>query len=288
MDIALEKEITLNDGVVIPSIGFGVFRVPSDGTAYRAVREALDRGYRHVDTAMVYYNEEEVGKALRDCGIPREEIFLTSKLWITHFGYERGKAGLERSLRKLGVDYIDLYLIHQPYGDVVGAWRALEEGKAAGKLCSIGVSNFTINLWNRYVTAFDVTPSVNQIECHPLSQQKKLRAFLAEKGVAVECWGPLGQGNSALLGNGTIVALAKKHQKDVGQIILRFELQEGLIVLPKSVHPERIRSNFEVFDFRLTEEEMEAIRALDTGIPKRDPEEPGIREYLLEKYPIED
>ena len=282
------NKIVLNDGVVIPSVGFGVFRVPSDGTAYRAVREALDAGYRHIDTAMVYYNEEEVGRAMRDSGIPREEIFLTSKLWITHFGYERGKLGVERSLRKLGVDYIDLYLIHQPYGDVVGAWRAFEEGKAAGRLRSIGVSNFTINLWNRFVTQFDVVPSVNQIECHPLSQQKKLRAFLAEKGVAVECWGPLGQGNPALLGNEVIGAIARKYEKDVGQIILRFELQEGLIVLPKSVHSERIRSNLDLFDFALTEAEMDAIRALDTGVPKRDPEEPGIREYLLEKYPIED
>jgi len=282
------KEIVLNDGVVIPSVGFGVFRVPSDGSTYRAVREALDAGYRHIDTAMVYYNEEEVGKALRDSGIPREEIFLTSKLWITHFGYERGKLGMERSLRKLGVDYIDLYLIHQPYGDVVGAWRALEEGKAAGRLRSIGVSNFTINLWNRYVTQFDVTPSVNQIECHPLSQQKKLRAFLAEKGVAVECWGPLGQGNPELLNHELLLGLAKKYGKDVGQIILRFELGEGLIVLPKSVHSERIRSNLEVFDFDLTSEETEAIRAIDRGVPKRDPETPGIREYLLEKYPIED
>ena len=282
------REIVLNDGVVIPAIGFGTFRIPADGSTYRAVREALDVGYRHIDTAMVYYNEAEVGRAMRDSGIPREEIFLTSKLWITHFGYERARLGIERSLRKLGTEYIDLYLIHQPYGDVVGAWRALEEGQAAGRLRSIGISNFTVNLWNRFVSEFDVVPSVNQIECHPFSQQKQLRAFLAERGTAVECWGPLGQGNPELFGNELLSDLAAKYGKDVGQIMLRFEAQEGMIVLPKSVRPERIRSNLAIFDFALTEEEMSAIRAIDRNAPKRDPETPGIREYLLEKYPIED
>ena len=282
------EKIKLNDGTEIPAIGFGTFRIPADGSTYRAVREALAAGYRHIDTAMAYRNEEEVGRALSDSGIPRGEVFITSKLWLTHFGYERAKKGIERSLAKLGTDYIDLYLIHQPYGDIPGAWKALEEGKAAGKLRSIGVSNFTVNYWKAFAPHFEVMPSVNQIECHPLAQQKEIRSFLEPMGVRTECWGPLGQGNPTLLGNQTLLEIAEKHKKDVGQIILRFEVSEGMIVLPKSVRPERIRSNLDIFDFSLSEEEREAIRALDRGAVKRDPETPGIREYLLEKYPIED
>ncbi len=282
------KDVILNGGVAVPAIGFGTFRIPSDGSTYTAVREALAVGYRHIDTAMVYYNEEEVGRALRDSGIPRDEIFLTSKLWITHFGYERAKLGIERSLKKLGVDYIDLYLLHQPYGDLAGAWRALEEAKAAGKFRAIGVSNFTVNIWNRVVPSFDTLPAINQVECHPFCQQKDLRAFLKGKNVAVECWGPLGQGKPELFANEVLLDIASTHGKDVGQVMLRFELQEGLVVLPKSVRPERIASNRNVFDFALTEKEMTAIRAIDRNAPMRDPDTPGVREYLLEKYPIED
>ncbi len=282
------EKFVLNDGTVIPAIGFGTFLIPADGSTYRAVREALAAGYRHIDTAMVYYNEEEVGRAVRDSGIPRKDIFITSKLWITHFGYERAKRGVERSLRLLGTDYIDLYLIHQPYGDIEGAWKALEEDRAAGKLRSIGVSNFTVNIWDRCAPFFHVTPSVNQIECHPLAQRRKIRDYLTPKGVLTECWGPLGQGNPALLNDETISSIAQKHGKDVGQVILRFEVQEGMVVLPKSVRPERIRSNLDVFDFALTEEEMARIRALDKNAIQRDPETPGVKEYLLAKYPIDD
>ena len=280
--------IKLNDGVTIPAIGFGTFRIPADGSTYRAVREALAAGYRHVDTASMYLNEEEVGRALRDSGIPRKDVFITSKLWLTHYGYERAKVGIARSLRKLATDYIDLYLLHQPYGDLAGAWKALEEAQAAGVIRSIGVSNMTPNLWRAFLPNCTVTPSVNQIECHPFCQQKAVRAVMAEAGVAVECWGPLGQGNPELLGNEFLLDLARKYDKDVGQVILRFELQEGMIVLPKSVREERIRSNLEIFDFALTEEEMEAIRAMDRNHPKRDPETPGVAELLLDKYPLGD
>ena len=162
--------VTLNDGIKIPSIGFGVFMIPADGSTYKAVREALDAGYRHIDTATAYFNEEEVGKAVRESGIPREEIFVTSKLWLSQYGYEGAKKGIERSLTKLGLDYIDLYLLHQPYGDVAGAWKALEEAKAEGKIRSIGVSNMTPKLWNKFVPQFATLPSVNQIECNPFSQ----------------------------------------------------------------------------------------------------------------------
>ncbi|MDE7361468.1 MAG: aldo/keto reductase [Oscillospiraceae bacterium] len=280
--------ITLNDGVKIPAIGFGVFMIPADGSTYKAVREALDAGYRHIDTATAYFNEEEVGKAVRDSGIPREEIFVTSKLWLSHYGYERAKIGIERSLRKLGLDYIDLYLIHQPYGDVPGAWKAVEEAKVEGKLRSIGVSNMTPKIWNEFVPQFSTPPSVNQVECNPFSQQKKLRAIMDKDNVKLECWYPLGHGNSELLNNPVITKIAEKYGKNAGQVILRFEVQEGFITLPKSSNPERIKSNIEIFDFELTDSEMDSIRALDTGKTSHDPEAPGLGETLLNAFKVED
>lgn len=280
--------ITLNDGVRIPAVGFGVFMIPADGSTYKAVREALDAGYRHIDTATAYFNEEEVGKAVRDSGIPREEIFVTSKLWLSHYGYERAKIGIERSLRKLGLDYIDLYLIHQPYGDVPGAWKAMEEAKEAGKLRSIGVSNMTPKIWNEFVPQFSSTPSVNQVECNPFSQQKELRAIMDKSNVKVECWYPLGHGNAELLNNSVITKIAEKHGKNAGQIILRFEVQEGFITLPKSSDPERIKGNIEIFDFELSDSEMDSIRALDTGKTSHDPEAPGVGETLLNAFVVED
>ena len=284
----MKNTITLNDGIQIPAVGFGTFLIPADGSTYKAVREALDAGYRHIDTATAYYNEEEVGNAVRDSGIPREEVFITSKLWVSHFGYERGKLGVERTLRKLGMDYVDLYLLHQPYGDVAGAWKALEEAKADGKIRSIGVSNMTPKIWNTYVPHFATMPSVNQVECNPFAQQKSIRAIMAEHDVKVECWGPLGQGNSDLLNNEMIKTIGEKYGKNVGQVILRFEVQEGMIVLPKSVNPVRIKTNLDIFDFELTEDEMTAIRALDTGKAKHDPDAPGVGEFLINNYPIND
>ena len=280
--------ITLNDGVKIPAVGFGVFMIPADGSTYKAVREALDAGYRHIDTATAYFNEEEVGKAVRDSGIPREEIFVTSKLWLSHYGYDRAKIGIERSLRKLGLDYIDLYLIHQPYGDVPGAWKAMEEAKADGKLRSIGVSNMTPKIWNEFVPQFSTMPSVNQVEFNPFSQQKEIRAIMDKNNVKLECWYPLGHGNSELLNNSVITALAEKYGKNPGQIILRFEVQEGFVTLPKSTNPDRIKGNIDIFDFSLTDREMDSIRALDTGKTSHDPEAPGIGETLLNAFVVED
>lgn len=284
----MNNTITLNDGVKIPAVGFGTFLIPPDGSTYKAVREAIDAGYRHIDTATAYYNEEEVGKAVRDSGIPREEIFVTSKLWVSHFGYDRAKLGIERSLKKLGMDYIDLYLIHQPYGDVLGAWKAMEEVKAEEKLRSIGVSNMTPKIWNSLVPQFETMPSVNQIECNPFSQQKAIREIMGKKDVKVECWGPLGQGSRDLLTNEAIRSIGERYGKNVGQVILRFEVQEGMIVLPKSTNPERIKSNLDIFDFTLTDDEMSAIRTLDTGKTKHDPDAPGVGEYLIKNYPIND
>lgn len=280
------KYIKLNDGIEIPAIGFGTFLIPPDGSTYKAVREALEFGYRHIDTATAYENEEEVGKAVRDSGIPRKEIFITSKLWLSQF--DEPQKGVERSLKKLGMDYIDLYLIHQPYFDVLNAWKGLEAAKAGGKLRSIGVSNMSPKIWKNFIPNFETLPSVNQIECNPFAQQKEIRSLMARDNVKVECWGPLGQGNQSLLTNETILQIGKKYGKNAGQVILRFETQDGMIVLPKSIQPERIKSNLEIFDFTLTEDEMNVIRALDTDKPSRDPDAPGRGEYLRKKFNIVD
>lgn len=280
--------IVLNDGNKIPAIGFGVFTIPNDGPTYEAVMQALKAGYRHIDTAAAYFNEEDVGRAVRDSGIPRDEIFITSKLWLQDHGYEAAKKGIARSLRKLDLGYIDLYLVHQPYGDVAGAWKAMEEAKAEGTLRSIGVSNMSPVLWKKFVPDFATKPAVNQVEFNPLFQQKEIRALMAETDTKLEAWYPLGHGNAGLLGNPVITKLAEKYGKNAGQIILRFEVQEGVITLPKSTNPERIRTNLDVFDFELTAEEMNEMRALDTGKGSHDPDAPGVEEMLRGAFVIED
>ena len=280
--------ITLNDGNKIPAVGFGVFLIPADGPTYDAVLTALKAGYRHIDTAAAYFNEADVGRAVRESGIPREEIFITSKLWLQDYGYEAAKKGLETSLEKLGMDYVDLYLLHQPYGDVAGAWKALEEAKAAGKIRSIGVSNMTPRIWKEFVPQFETVPAVNQVECHPFFQQRELRELLAGDDVKIEAYQPLGHGDASLLAHPAITRLAEKYGKNAGQVILRFEVQDGLIVLPKSTNPERIAGNLDIFDFALTEDEMDALRALDTGKGHHDPEAPGVAEMLLQNYKIHD
>ena len=280
--------ITLNDGNKIPAVGFGVFLIPADGPTYDAVLTALKAGYRHIDTAAAYFNEADVGRAVRDSGIPREEIFITSKLWLQDYGYEAAKKGLETSLEKLGMDYVDLYLLHQPYGDVAGAWKALEEARAAGKIRSIGVSNMTPKIWKEFVPQFETVPAVNQVECHPFFQQRELRELLAGDDVKIEAYQPLGHGDASLLAHPAINRLAEKYGKNAGQVILRFEVQDGLIVLPKSTNPERIAGNLDIFDFALTEDEMDALRALDTGKGHHDPEAPGVAEMLLQNYKIHD
>lgn len=280
--------VTLNDGNKIPAVGFGVFLIPNDGATYEAVTRALKAGYRHIDTAAAYFNEAEVGKAVKDSGIPREEIFITSKLWLQDYGYEAAKKGLETSLEKLGIDYVDLYLLHQPYGDVAGAWKALEEAKAEGKIRSIGVSNMTPKIWKEFVPQFATMPAVNQVECNPFFQQKELRALLAENDVKIEAYQPLGHGDETLLSYPDIVELADKYGKNPGQIILRFEVQDGLIVLPKSTNPKRIAGNIDIFDFELSDGEMDSLRTLDTGKGHHDPEAPGVAEMLLNNYKIHD
>lgn len=282
------ETFTLNDGVVIPSVGFGVFMIPVGDETYNAVRTALSLGYRHIDTAAAYFNEADVGRAIRDSGIPREEIFVTSKLWLQDYGYEPAKKGIETSLKNLGLGYIDLYLIHQPYGDVPGAWKAMEEAKKEGKIRSISVSNMTLKILNSFVRQFDTMPSVNQVECNPLYQQKEIRKLMAEHDVRLEAWYPLGHGDKALLENPVITALAEKYGKNPGQIILRFENQEGFIVLPKSTHEKRIKGNIDIFDFKLTDEEMKSMEALDTGKGHHDPDAPGVAEMLLANFKVHD
>lgn len=281
-------EVRLNDGNSIPAVGFGVFQIPNDGPTYDAVLAALKAGYRHIDTAAAYMNESDVGKAVKDSGIDRSEIFITSKLWLQDYGYEAAKKGIETSLANLGTDYIDLYLLHQPYGDVAGAWKALEEAKEEGKLRSIGVSNMTPKIWKEFVPQFETVPAVNQVECHPFFQQRELRELLAGDDVKIEAYQPLGHGDASLLSHPAITKLAEKYGKNAGQVILRFEVQDGLIVLPKSTHPERIAGNLDIFDFALTEDEMDALRALDTGKGHHDPEAPGVAEMLLQNYKIHD
>lgn len=275
------KTFKLNNQELIPAVGFGVFMIPNNGPTYEATLAALKAGYRHIDTAAGYMNESDVGKAIRDSGINRKEIFITSKLWLQDYGYENAKKGIETSLRLLDVDYIDLYLLHQPYGDYLGAWKALEEAVEEGKIKSIGISNITVNLWNKFKDGMNIMPVVNQVEFNPFTQQKELKKVMEENDIRLEAWYPLGHGNKDLLENETIVALANKYNKNAGQIILRWIYQEGVISLPKSTNPERIKGNIDIFDFALTDKEMQSIQALDTGKPTHNPEDPANETRLM-------
>lgn len=275
------EKFKLNNNTTIPAIGFGVFMIPNNGPTYEATLAALKAGYRHIDTAAGYMNESDVGKAIKDSGIERSEIFITSKLWLQDYGYENAKKGIENSLRLLDVDYIDLYLLHQPYGDYLGAWKALEEAVEAGKIKSTGISNITVNLWNKFKDGMKMMPVVNQVEFNPFTQQKELRKVMDENNIRLEAWYPLGHGNKDLLENETIVSLANKYQKNAGQIILRWIYQEGVISLPKSTNSERMKGNIDIFDFELSDDEMKAMQALDTGKPTHNPEDPANETRLM-------
>ena len=277
--------VKLNNGVEMPTLGFGVFQVPDLSQAEQAVTDALETGYRLIDTAVAYQNEEAVGKAIKDSDIPRDQIWVTSKLWLQDYAYEEAKKAIDLSLKKLGLDYVDLYLVHQPYGKVDEAWQAMEEAQEAGKIRSIDVSNMTPKLWKKFVPDFDVMPAVNQVEFNPYFQQKELRQIMAKNGVALEAWAPLGQGNAELFHKPVITKMAKKYGKDAGQIILRFEHQEGVTVFPKSVHEARIKSNMKIFDFELNSAEMDQMRALDKGKGMHDPDAPGVEE-MLSQYDV--
>ena len=261
--------VRLNDGAEIPQFGFGVFQIPAEETV-TAVRTALDAGYRHIDTAQMYGNEAEVGRAIAESGVPREEIFVTTKLNNDCHGYDAALGALDESLRKLGFDHVDLFLIHWPRpqeGRYVETWTALEKLKADGKARSIGVSNFTVEHLERLAERTGTVPAVNQIELHPQFPQAALRAYHAEHGIATEAWSPIGQGGD-LLQDGRLRALADEHGRSPAQIVLRWHIQLGNIVFPKSVTPERIRENIDVFDFELSARDMAVVDGLDTGTRK--------------------
>lgn len=258
------QHVVLNNGVEMPLLGFGVYQVTDLKECEQSVLDALQAGYRLIDTASAYGNEEAVGKAIRKSGVPREEIFVTTKLWIQDTGYEKTKKAFEKSLKNLGLDYLDLYLIHQPIGDVYGAWRAMEELYKAGKIRAIGVSNFHPDRLMDLKLFNEVVPAVNQIETHPFHQQIENQQFLQENGVQIESWGPFAEGRNDLFKNELLASIGKKHQKTVAQVVLRWLIQRGVVAIPKSVRKERIIENFNIFDFELNPADMEAIATLDT------------------------
>ena len=255
--------VTLNNGIEMPILGFGVFQVPDPAECERSVRDAIDVGYRLLDTATSYGNEAAVGAAIRNHGIDRRELFVTSKLWIEDASYDGAKAAFERSLDKLQLDYLDLYLIHQPFGDVYGAWRAMEELHRAGRIRAIGVSNFYPDRLVDFVLHNEIAPAVNQIEIHPFRQQDEAQKILAEYKVQPEAWGPFAEGKNGLFGNAALQAIGDKHGKSIAQVVLRWLIQRGIVAIPKSVRRERMAENFAVFDFVLDQDDVAAIAALD-------------------------
>lgn len=255
----------LNNGVLMPMLGFGVYQIADANECEQAVSDALSIGYRLLDTAAAYGNEEAVGRAIARSGVAREELFVTTKLWLTDAGYEQTHAAFEQSLRRLGLEYLDLYLIHQPYGDVYGAWRAMEELYSAGRIRAIGVSNFQPDRLMDLMLHNRIKPAVNQIETHPFCQQREAALLLQENGIQMQSWGPFAEGRNRLFSNPVLTAIASKHQRSVAQTVLRWLLQCGVVAIPKSVHPERMAENFRVFDFELDTADLAAIAALDTG-----------------------
>ncbi|MCE4066653.1 aldo/keto reductase [Chryseobacterium gleum] len=274
--------VTLNNGVDIPALGFGVWQMDDQKECENAVIKAIQTGYRMIDTAAIYQNETAVGAAVKNSGVDRDELFITSKVWVQDHGYEKAKRAFQRTLDRLQMDYLDMYLIHWPYGDFLGTWKALEELYQEGKIKAIGVCNFTVEKLEELKANSTVLPVINQIELHPVFQQKELQVYDRENNIITQPWSPLGNGNANLLSNPDLKAIAEKYGKTVAQVILRWHLQEGFVVIPKSVTPSRIEENFNVFDFELTEDEMNVVRSLDTG--KRlffDPKDPAWEQKML-------
>jgi diketogulonate reductase-like aldo/keto reductase len=270
------QRVVLNNGVEIPILGFGVFQITNAEECERAVVEAIRAGYRLIDTAASYGNEVEVGKAIKRSGVAREELFITTKLWIQDAGYESTKKAFEKSLNKLQLDYLDLYLIHQPYGDIYGSWRAMEGLYREGKIKAIGVANFQPDRIMDLIIHNQVAPAVNQIETHPFCQQIETQKFLKENKVQIQSWGPFAEGKNDIFKNELLIAVGGKYKKTVAHVILRWLTQRGIVVIPKSVHKERIIENFNIFDFELSPEDMDAIVSLDMKkslfFDHRDPE----------------
>lgn len=272
--------ITLKNNIKIPQLGFGVFQIPPEETK-KAVLLALKTGYRHFDTAEAYFNEEAIGQAIKESGIPREELFLTTKVFPYSYGYETTKQAFKNSLEKLQTDYIDLYLLHQNTGDIYSTWKAVEELYEEGKAKAIGVCNFSESRFTDLALHSKITPMVNQIEINPYYQQQGTEQFHEEKfGTKIEAWGPLAEGRNNIFNNPTLTKIAEKHNKSTAQIILRWIIQRGIIVFPKSTKEERMQQNFNIFDFELTKEDMEKIKELETGEPIADINSPAFIEML--------
>lgn len=257
--------VTLNNGLTMPVLGYGVFQIPDPQECERCVIDAIQTGYRLIDTAASYLNEEAVGKGIKNCGVKREELFVTTKLWVQDTGYEKTKSAIEKSLRKLQLAYLDLYLIHQPYSDVHGSWRAMEEAHRSGKLRAIGLSNFQPDRLMDIMAFNEIKPAVNQIEINPFQQQAESVEFMQDNKVQPEAWAPFAEGRNNLFKNEVLVAIANKHGKSVGQVVLRWVTQRGIVALAKSVRKERMVENLDVLDFKLDEGDMTSIAKLETG-----------------------
>lgn len=260
-----QTRLTLNDGNTIPQFGFGTYMIEGDVETEKVCSEALSLGYRHIDTAHAYQNERGVGEAVRKSGIPREDVWVTSKLWPSEYGEGVTSEAIDKMLDRLGTGYIDLLLLHQQFGDYMGAWKDMERAVKDGRVRSIGLSNFESDRLEQVLGAAEIKPSVLQVECHPYYPQRELRKRIAPYGTVIECWYPLGHGDKGLLGDPTIVALAEKYGKSPAQIILRWDIQEGNIVIPKTLNTEHMAQNIDVFDFELTEGDMESIANMDSG-----------------------
>ncbi|KNZ70438.1 aldo/keto reductase [Thermincola ferriacetica] len=258
------QNVILNNGVAMPILGFGVYQINDAKECEQCVYDALMAGYRLIDTAAAYLNEEAVGRAIKRSGVPREELFITTKLWIQDAGCERTKKAFEKSLKRLQLDYLDLYLIHQPFGDVYGSWRAMEELYREGKIRAIGVSNFPMDRLVDLIVHNEVVPAVNQVETNPFCQQIESAKLMKEYNVQIESWAPFAEGRNNLFQNEVLVSLSEKYNKSVAQVVLRWLTQRGVVAIPKSVHKERIIENFNIFDFELSQDDMERIATLDT------------------------
>ena len=258
------KEVRLNNGVMMPAVGFGVYQIPAEDTE-RAVSEALETGYRMIDTAASYFNEEQVGDALRHSGLKREEVFVTTKLWVQDYEYEDALRAFDKSARLLGLDYVDLYLLHKPYGNYYAAWRAAERLYKEGRVKAIGVTSFSDERLQDLFLHNEVKPAVNQLETHPFFQQEASNAFLSQEGIQHEAWAPFAEGQNDIWNNPVLKAVAEKHGRTVGQVVLRWLNQRGVVVIPKTVRRERMAENLDIFGFTLTDKEMQAIAGLDTG-----------------------
>lgn len=273
--------VTLNNGVGMPVLGFGTYQIKDPAVCEQAVRDAIDVGYRMIDTAASYGNEEAVGRAIQSCGVPRDRLFITTKLWISDASYQGAMRGFEASMQRLGLDYLDLYLIHQPLGDYYGAWRAMTELCRAGRIRAIGVCSFYPDRLADLIAFNEMPPAVNQVECNVFFQQQAAQDYMKSKGVQMQSWAPFAEGHNDLFHNETLAAIGARYGKSVAQVVLRWQLQRGIVCIPKSVKKERMQQNFDVFDFTLSEEDMAAIAAMDTGVSTFfDHRDPAVVEML--------